>query len=645
MRRMKIILIVVLMLNCFISFNWAKSQSEIIDQVKNDIKYVKERINQNVDDNLKDRAESIKDGIDLIEDYETKKEYSKEVNYLINKIQDMLDGDDVKKIIKDVRFVMEDGDITLKLPTISDEYQYNVLVKDADYDFKMISGVYDKGGSYDLPEIKERTKIYYKVSIKNKNTGRISTTERTTSVYDNSSPKITAIYMLDEKLHVEVEDNYKLADRYIKFIIDDDDDGYDDEDDIEIDDFPTKVGIKVRDLFGNESYTKTVNITEDNKVYYGSISRSAQKKLDREKESDYKEDKYIENMVICEYGKELHYIEAFDDVFKEVFGRRYDDDDVEVVTSELKYNEKTQKLLLNKKGVFKVTFMEDDDEDDIATVYVVVGDEKGKIDSNIQYIQNCMPFIFTKSRIRFSDYINIIPDRYSDKNDINKDYVVIIKDGMVYDIDSYITMTENKVYNFEIYNIGQDKISHMFKYIKVSGHDIKFKDTYKHWAYSQINSMVRKGVISGYNDNTFRPDNYITVREFLVMLSKVDPMKKRLNKGDLTVYSSEYDWAFCEINNIFSKISYIDVSKSGLNYKLDKFISREEVAFLIAKYNDMVNKGNNKSFKDIYNSKFKEQIDIAVSNGYIKGYKDGTFRPYNGITRAEAVTLLYRIGR
>jgi hypothetical protein len=33
----------------------------------------------------------------------------------------------------------------------------------------------------------------------------------------------------------------------------------------------------------------------------------------------------------------------------------------------------------------------------------------------------------------------------------------------------------------------------------------------------------------------------------------------------------------------------------------------------------------------------------AVEAGYIKGYKDGTFRPTEGVTRAEAIILLNKL--
>ena len=50
------------------------------------------------------------------------------------------------------------------------------------------------------------------------------------------------------------------------------------------------------------------------------------------------------------------------------------------------------------------------------------------------------------------------------------------------------------------------------------GENIAFKDIEQHWAKKEINLLIEESVIDGYEDGTFKPDNYITVREFLKIL-------------------------------------------------------------------------------------------------------------------------------
>ncbi len=48
-------------------------------------------------------------------------------------------------------------------------------------------------------------------------------------------------------------------------------------------------------------------------------------------------------------------------------------------------------------------------------------------------------------------------------------------------------------------------------------------------------------------------------------------------------------------------------------------------------------------FSDIASHWAKDEISAAANNGWINGYTDGTFRPNNKITRAEAMTLVNRV--
>lgn len=49
----------------------------------------------------------------------------------------------------------------------------------------------------------------------------------------------------------------------------------------------------------------------------------------------------------------------------------------------------------------------------------------------------------------------------------------------------------------------------------------EFSDlTSSHWAYSQVDTLVKEGTISGYEDGSFKPDNTVTRAEFVKMIGK-----------------------------------------------------------------------------------------------------------------------------
>ena len=79
----------------------------------------------------------------------------------------------------------------------------------------------------------------------------------------------------------------------------------------------------------------------------------------------------------------------------------------------------------------------------------------------------------------------------------------------------------------------------------------------------------------------------------------------------------------------------------SLQQDINKPITRGEVvalmdAFLEYESDEVPN------FNDIHNNRFKQSILKAYSNGLIKGYEDGSFRPNGTITRAEIAVILDR---
>ena len=74
----------------------------------------------------------------------------------------------------------------------------------------------------------------------------------------------------------------------------------------------------------------------------------------------------------------------------------------------------------------------------------------------------------------------------------------------------------------------------------------------------------------------------------------------------------------------------------------DAAITRAEFAAICARFDTGLTEGNSK-FTDISGHWAEEEIKRAVSLGWIRGYEDGTFRPDQYITRAEAMTIINRV--
>ena len=74
----------------------------------------------------------------------------------------------------------------------------------------------------------------------------------------------------------------------------------------------------------------------------------------------------------------------------------------------------------------------------------------------------------------------------------------------------------------------------------------------------------------------------------------------------------------------------------------DKPITRAEFATIASRFSSLEYNGE-PMFTDIAGHWAEEGINRAAVTGWVNGYDDGTFRPENAITRAEAITLINRV--
>ena len=85
-----------------------------------------------------------------------------------------------------------------------------------------------------------------------------------------------------------------------------------------------------------------------------------------------------------------------------------------------------------------------------------------------------------------------------------------------------------------------------------------------HWAYAYINYAVHEKWITGYDDGTFRPDDYITRAEAVQVVNRVlsrhaDADSVASYRGDLEPFSdlSDRHWAYFEILEAAIRHDYI----------------------------------------------------------------------------------------
>lgn len=178
--------------------------------------------------------------------------------------------------------------------------------------------------------------------------------------------------------------------------------------------------------------------------------------------------------------------------------------------------------------------------------------------------------------------------------------------------------------------------------------DIVFSDLdNSHWAYASVMKMVGLGILEGYGDGTFRPDEPITREQFakILVLSLNMPLKEPKEPTFADV--SKDSWAY----------KYIETAKNYLTgYKVDgklyfrgqNVAVREDMAVSIVKAKGLNNRLPNLSVLDSYLDKndisfnLRNHMAIAVENKIMEGYSNMYLGPQKTLTRAEACELVYK---
>lgn len=144
--------------------------------------------------------------------------------------------------------------------------------------------------------------------------------------------------------------------------------------------------------------------------------------------------------------------------------------------------------------------------------------------------------------------------------------------------------------------------------------------------------------IAGFPDGTFKPGKEVTRAEAVRMFVKLVNNGAELPKNPTTSFKDANNaWYSDEINYAVAK-GFIKGYSDG-TFKPNQAITRAEFAQMISTFvkNGYPGTGN---FKDVKGHWASDAISALYGNKNIKGYGDGTFKPDQKLTRAEAVTIL-----
>lgn len=175
-----------------------------------------------------------------------------------------------------------------------------------------------------------------------------------------------------------------------------------------------------------------------------------------------------------------------------------------------------------------------------------------------------------------------------------------------------------------------------------------FQDLKGHWAEKEIQELITNNIVTGSSENgnlVINPNLEITRAEFFTILIRSLNIKIENEAG--TNLSS-----FSDIQQHWAK-SYIETAKNYQitngyedgTFKPNQYITRAEAVTAIVRAYQLEGTDTSKlTFTDITNKHWAySNILIAIEKQLVNGYSNETFRPENNITRAESFVLVYRV--
>lgn len=162
---------------------------------------------------------------------------------------------------------------------------------------------------------------------------------------------------------------------------------------------------------------------------------------------------------------------------------------------------------------------------------------------------------------------------------------------------------------------------------------------------STLNDTDHYAYIVGYEDGTIRPNGHITRAEAATVFFRLLTDKARdANLTDRSPYpdvsaGAWYNKAIATLSRMGILSGYEDGS-----FRPNATVTRAEFAAMAARF-DTEAKPVDTPFTDLTSCWAADEIAKAYGKGWVNGYGDNTFRPNGPITRAEAVTLINRVLR
>ncbi len=163
------------------------------------------------------------------------------------------------------------------------------------------------------------------------------------------------------------------------------------------------------------------------------------------------------------------------------------------------------------------------------------------------------------------------------------------------------------------------------------------KDTDMHWAEENLDTLKALGVMNGYMGYT-KPDDFITRGEFAAIITRAFGFASRY--GEKVFADVEKDNVFFDSINSAYEAGIISGFDDN-TFRPDNEITREQIVLMLSRLTPSNDILPPVTFTDIGKDYiYNAELSKITNDGIVGGYPDKSFRPYGKTTRAEAAKMI-----
>lgn len=183
-------------------------------------------------------------------------------------------------------------------------------------------------------------------------------------------------------------------------------------------------------------------------------------------------------------------------------------------------------------------------------------------------------------------------------------------------------------------------------------HSKTFADVQTHWAKADVNLLASKLIVNGMTDTTFAPENKITRAQFAALVVRALGLTEEAPGVQFSDVKAA-DW-FASSVATAAKFGIV-TGFEDQTFRPDANITREQMAVMVARALQVAGKSANVSAAEqqALLAKFTDNAAIgawaqasvaqAVDAGIINGMTASTYEPTDNATRAQATVMLKRL--